>query len=46
MMHSILKDAIAIANLADKLQKNNSKLTRIEAIKLARKTETEERNEH
>ena len=41
-MHSILKDVIATANLADKLQKNNPKLTRIEAIKQARKIETKE----
>ena len=46
MMNSILKDAIARAMLADKLQGINPKLTRIEAVKLARKTETEERNEH
>ena len=42
-MHSILKDAIATAKLADKLQGIDSKLTRIEAVKLARKIETEER---
>ena len=41
MMSSILKDVIATAKLADKLQRLNSKLTRIEAVQLARKIETE-----
>ena len=41
MMSSILKDAIATAKLADKLQRINSKLTRIEAVRLARKIETD-----
>ena len=44
MMHSILKDVIATAKLADKLQGTNPKLTRIDAIKLAQKTETEEKS--
>ena len=43
-MHSILKDVIATAKLADKLQRIDSKLTRIEAVKLARKIETEEKS--
>ena len=46
MLASILKDAIATANLADKLQRINTKLTRIEAIQQARKIETEGENEH
>lgn len=41
MIPSFLKDVIATAKLADKLQRLNSKLTRIEAVQLARKIETE-----
>lgn len=42
MLASILKNAITTAKLADKLQGINPKLTRIEAVQLARKIETEE----
>jgi len=41
MMNSILKDAIATAKFADKLQKVYPKLTRIQAVKMARGIERE-----
>jgi len=40
-MNSILKDAIATAKFADKLQKVYPKLTRIQAVKMARGIERE-----
>ena len=41
MMSSILKDAIATAKFADKLQRVYPKLTRIQAVKVARGIERE-----
>ncbi len=40
-MNSILKDAIATAKFADKLQRIYPKLTRIQAIKVAKGIERE-----
>ena len=44
MMNSVLKDAIATAKLADKLQRTNPKLTKAEAVKQAIKTQRETEN--
>ena len=41
MMSSILKDAIATAKFADKIQRIYPKLTRIQAVKMARGIERE-----
>ena len=41
MMNSIIKDAIATAKFADKLQRVYPKLTRIQAVKMARGIERE-----